>query len=169
MRAIAETAVAHKAQTADRVRILHVVHGLPRGGLENGVVNLVNHLPPLQFQQAVCCLDRRGEMADRLDPMAPVFAMRRHRHSLALPFRLARLIRRWQADIVHCRNWNAWPDTAVACLLSRRRPSLVWSFHGFPDSDDEFPPRRCIASRLLAQGTDRLFAVCKDAAVRFAK
>ncbi|MDN5871941.1 MAG: glycosyltransferase [Nitrococcus sp.] len=168
MRAVTEAAVAHDAQSAGRLRILHVVHGLSRGGLENGVVNLVNHLPALQFQQAVCCLERRGEMADRLDPMAAVFVMRWRRHSIALPVRLARLIRRWQADIVHCRNWNAWPDTAVACLLLRRRPSLVWSFHGFSDRDDEFPLRRCIASRLLAHGTDRLFAVCKDAAVRFA-
>lgn len=168
MRAFTELAAARNAQSADRLRILHVVHGLPRGGLENGVVNLVNCLSPLQFQQAVCCLDRRGEMADRLDPATPVFVMGRRRHSLALPFRLARLIGRWRADIVHCRNWNAWPDAAVACLLRGGRPALVWSFHGFPDSDDEFPLRRCVASRLLARCTDRLFAVCKDAAVRFA-
>jgi sugar transferase (PEP-CTERM/EpsH1 system associated) len=168
MRAFTELAAARNAQSADRLRILHVVHGLPRGGLENGVVNLVNRLSPLQFQQAVCCLDRRGEMADRLDPATPVFVMGRRRHSLALPFRLARLIRGWRADIVHCRNWSAWPDTAVACLLRGRHSALTWSFHGFPDRDDAFPLRRCVASRLLARCTDRLFAVCKDSAVRFA-
>lgn len=169
MSAVSGLAVARNAQCADRLRILHVVHGLPRGGLENGVVNLVNRLSPLQFQQAVCCLDRRGEMAERLDPATPVFVMGRRQHSVALPFRLARLIRGWQADIVHCRNWNAWPDTALACLLPGGHSSLTWSFHGFPDSDDEFPLRRCVASRLLARCTDRLFAVCKDAAVRFAE
>lgn len=168
MRTTIGPAVVHNARSVDRLRILHVVHGLPRGGLENGVVNLVNRLPPLRFQQAVCCLDRRGEMADRLDPTTPVFVMGRRRHSVTLPFRLAWLIRRWRADIVHCRNWNAWPDTVMACLLQGKHSSLTWSFHGFPDGD-EFPLRRCIASRLLARGTGRLFAVCKDAAVRFAE
>lgn len=151
-----------------RLRILHVVHGLPRGGLENGVVNLVNHLSSLEFQQAVCCLDRGGEMADRLDPATPVFVMGRRRHSLVSPFRLARLIRRWRADIIHCRNWSTWPDAAMACLLGGGRSSLIWSFHGFADVD-AFPLRRCIASRLLARCTGRLFAVCKDSAVRFAE
>ena len=50
------------------VRVLQVVHGLPRGGLENGVVNLLNGLPRTEFQQRVACLDNRGDMADRVSP-----------------------------------------------------------------------------------------------------
>lgn len=157
-----------KSTMGQPLRILHVVHGLPHGGLENGVVNLANRLPPVEFTQAICCLDNRGSMADRVSGEVPIFVMNRRRHDLALPFRLAALIERWQPDLVHCRNWNAWPDTVAAHALARgRRRRLVWSFHGFADGD-RFPRRRSLASRLLAWGTDRLFAVCRHSAGIFA-
>lgn len=149
------------------MRILHVVHGLARGGLENGVVNLLNGLPPGEFEQAVCCLDTRGEMADRVRGDVPIFVLDRGRHDLRLPLRLKRLIADWRPDVVHCRNWNSWLDTVAAHQLAPGRRKLVWSFHGFADRDD-FPTRRQVISRMLARRTDRLAAVCHDAASRFA-
>jgi sugar transferase (PEP-CTERM/EpsH1 system associated) len=149
------------------VRILQVVHGLPRGGLENGVINLLNGLPRPQFQQTVVCLDRRGEMADRVSPQVPIHVLDRRRHDLALPVRLARIIRSTRPHVVHCRNWNTWADTLLAHRLAACRSTLVWSFHGFADGH-WFPQRRRLASRALAFGTDQLFAVCRDAARRFA-
>jgi UDP-glucose 4-epimerase len=58
---------------------------LPRGGLENGVVNLLNGLPSADFEQAVCCLDQRGEMADRVVRTVPIDVLDRVRHDLGLP------------------------------------------------------------------------------------
>ncbi len=149
------------------IKILHVIHGLQRGGLENGVVNLLNHLPADQFEQAVCCLDQRGEMADRIQREVPIVVLDRGRHDLRVPLRLARLLRELRPDIIHCRNWNAWPDTVAAHWLSGRRATLVWSFHGFTDRD-WLPLRRRLASRVLARATNHLFAVCHDAARRYA-
>jgi len=149
------------------LRILQVVHGLPRGGLENGVINLLNGLSRADFEQAVCCLDQRGEMADRIVRHVPIDVLGRGRHDLGLPSRLARVMRERQPDLIHCRNWNTWPDTVMAHRLSGGKGMLIWSFHGFADGH-WFPGRRKVASRLLSLGTDRLFAVCRDAAERFA-
>lgn len=152
------------------MRVLQVVHGLPRGGLERGVVNLVNGLPYPALEQAVVCLDHRGAMADLVAPRVPVFTLDRRRHDLKLPFRLARVISAWRPDIVHCRNWNAWADTVAARQIARlggHRPVLVWSFHGFADGD-AMPARRRWAARLLASATHELAAVCEDSARRFA-
>ncbi|MGB5832816.1 MAG: glycosyltransferase [Thiohalocapsa sp.] len=149
------------------LRILQVVHGLPRGGLENGVVNLLNGLPEADFEQSLCCLDERGEMADRVIREIPIDVLGRGRHDLGLPRRLARVIRQRRPHLIHCRNWNTWPDTVLAHRLSGGAGTLVWSFHGFADGH-WFPARRKVASRLLSLATDRLFAVCRDAAVRFA-
>ncbi|MCG6940282.1 MAG: glycosyltransferase [Thiohalocapsa sp.] len=149
------------------VRVLQVVHGLPRGGLENGVVNLLNGLPRTEFQQRVACLDNRGDMADRVSPQVPIDVLDRRRHDLGLPLRLARLIRDFRPHVVHCRNWNTWADTVLAHRLARCHGTLVWSFHGFADGH-WFPRRRRLASRALSLATDRLFAVCRDAAERFA-
>lgn len=150
------------------MRVLHVIHGLSRGGLENGVVNLVNHLSQQEFQQAVCCLDWRGEMADRIKPSVEIFELNRQSHDFSLPFRLAGLIKKWRPDVVHCRNWNAWLDAAFANVLAGGRPTLLWSFHGFADGN-AFPLRRRLASRVLATITDRMFAVCRDSAGRYAQ
>lgn len=150
------------------MKILHVVHGLARGGLENGVVNLLNGLPADEFTQAVCCLDVRGEMAERVRREVPIHFLARQRNDLKLPWRLKQVIDDWQPDVVHCRNWNTWLDAyAGHRLAGGGRRKLVWSFHGFADRD-EFPWRRRAASRLLAGRTDRLAAVCQDAAKRFA-
>jgi sugar transferase (PEP-CTERM/EpsH1 system associated) len=149
------------------VRVLQVVHGLPRGGLENGVVNLLNGLPAAEFEQRVACLDNRGEMAARVVSRVPIDVLDRRRHDVALPLRLARVIRDMRPHVVHCRNWNTWADTVLAHRLAGRQGSLVWSFHGFADGH-WFPARRRIASRALSLATDHLFAVCRDAATRFA-
>ncbi len=153
------------------MRVLHVVHGLPRGGLERGVVNLTNHLPTEEFVQAVCCLDQRGELADQASTNTDIFELHRGRHDVKLPFRLAQLICQWRPEIVHCRNWNAWLDTVLAVWLARLggapRLRLVWSFHGFAEGQ-ELPPRRRLISRLLNPVTDQLLAVCHDSATRYA-
>ena len=36
--------------------IVHVIHQLDVGGLENGLVNLINHLPPERYRHAIICL-----------------------------------------------------------------------------------------------------------------
>ncbi len=151
---------------ARRIRILHVIHGLSHGGLENGIVNLANHLPSSEFSQGICCLDERGAMAERLPAHVPVWVMGRKRHDIGLWFRLARLIREWRPDIIHCRNWNSWLDAVAARILSGLDCRLVWSFHGFA-THDGFPMRRRAASRLLAGLSDQLAAVCQDTAQHF--
>lgn len=150
------------------VKVLHVVHGLSRGGLENGVVNLLNRLPPEEIAQAVCCLDVRGEMADRILHDVPVHVLDRGRHDFSIPLKLAGLLRDWRPDVVHCRNWNTWLDAVAGHRLAGRQGMLIWSFHGFADGH-WFPYRRRLASRLLARLTDRLFAVCRDSAERFSR
>jgi sugar transferase (PEP-CTERM/EpsH1 system associated) len=158
---------AGSADSGKPLRVLHVVHGLARGGLENGVVNLLNGLPAAEFQQQVACLDSRGDMADRVAPHVPIDVLDRGRHDIALPLRLARVIRGMRPHVVHCRNWNTWADAVLAHRLAGRQGALVWSFHGFADGH-WFPARRRIASRALSLATDHLFAVCRDAASRFA-
>lgn len=148
-------------------RVLHVIHGLRRGGLENGVINLLNRLPD-DIVQGVVCLDVRGEMADRIDRPVDIWVLDRGRHDLKVPIRLAGIIRDWKPDVIHARNWNAWADALAGHVLAGRSGKLVWSFHGFPDGQEAMPAKRRWASRQLARFTHGLFAVCRDAAERYA-
>lgn len=138
------------------VHVCHVVLSLEPGGLENGVVNVVNGLNPGEFRSSVCCLQRSGEFAGRLRPQVPVSVMGlRPGNDPVLPLRLARLLRKARVDIVHTRNAEPFFYGYVAARLARV-PVVVHSEHGrtFPEQ-----PLRAMIQRLLLRGVDAAFAV----------
>ena len=47
------------------VRIMHVLHAFSAGGLENGIVNIING-SPAHFEHELCLLSRSGELIERL-------------------------------------------------------------------------------------------------------
>ncbi len=56
------------------IRVLHVVLSLGTGGLENGIVNIINRSDPNKFKIDVICLREQGELGDRIDnPNTEVF------------------------------------------------------------------------------------------------
>jgi len=51
-----------------------------------------------------------------------------------LPLHLAELLRQLRPDVIHARNWGAWPDIVIASLLVQPAAPLIWSFHGLDDA-----------------------------------
>ena len=47
--------------------IVHVIHHLGTGGLENGLVNLINHIPPERYRHAIVCLKGYSEFRQRIN------------------------------------------------------------------------------------------------------
>jgi sugar transferase (PEP-CTERM/EpsH1 system associated) len=138
------------------VHVCHLVLSLEPGGLENGVVNVVNGLNPGEFRSSVCCLQRSGEFAARLRQDVPVSVMGlQPGNDPVLPLRLAKLLRRTRVDIVHTRNAEPFFYGYLAARLARI-PVVVHSEHGrtFPEQ-----PLRAMIQRLLLRGVDAAFAV----------
>jgi sugar transferase (PEP-CTERM/EpsH1 system associated) len=139
------------------LHIAHVLLSLQPGGLENGVVNVVNGLDPAQFRSSLCCLQQAGEFATRIrDRSVRIEAMGlKPGNDLRLPFRLARLFRQWKVDIVHTRNAEAFFYGVLGARLAGV-PAVIHSEHGrtFPES-----PRRALLQRLLWGRADFKFAV----------
>ena len=48
------------------IRILHVLDTLETGGLENGVVRLIQRMNQERFEHIVCVIRRLGPLVDRL-------------------------------------------------------------------------------------------------------
>ena len=46
--------------------VLHVIHHLHTGGLENGLVNLINRMPPSAFRHAIACVEDYSSFRERL-------------------------------------------------------------------------------------------------------
>src|SRR5262245_52287592 len=54
------------APSNQRIKIIHVLHSFDIGGLENGVVNLINFLDWERYSHVLCCLTTAGRMVQRL-------------------------------------------------------------------------------------------------------
>jgi glycosyltransferase involved in cell wall biosynthesis len=115
------------------MRILHIVNSFDIGGMENGVVNLVNYSDSQKFSHAVCALRGVGRSGGLIEPgKATFFSLTGetffHRRTVFLDIR--KVIQDFNPDIIHIRHWGPLWDTVIAHSLTRRRARLVFSYHG---------------------------------------
>lgn len=146
-----------------RPSIVHVVHSLAIGGLENGLVNLIN-TSSAEFRHVIVCLTTDGPLRSRLRPGVEVVAIgKRAGHDLPAFLRLIRLLRRLRPAIVHSRNWAAF-DAVLAARLAGV-PVVVHGEHGRDITDPEGRNvRRNRIRRLLAPLVTRFVPVSGDLA-----
>ena len=142
------------------IRILHVVDHLGKGGLENGLVNLIEHLDPARFEHVVYAIRKLGPNADRL-AKSRVQVLCQGKQDSDSRFQVGNLagaIRQVQPDIVHSRNWAA----VEAVLAGRwvRFCKVVHSEHGLEAGVNAPEPKRRIWFRRLAYHlADRVLSV----------
>ncbi len=90
-----------------RPLIAHVIYRLAVGGLENGLVNLINRTP--QYRHAIVCMTDYTDFSRRIehDAVSLHALHKREGHDLAVYWRLWRLLRALRPDILHTRNMSA--------------------------------------------------------------
>lgn len=118
-----------------RPLIAHVLFRLQVGGLENGVVNLVNQMPADRYRHAIVCLSEATDFRDRIErPDVAVFEMhKRPGQDFGAWQRLYRLFRELRPRIVHTRNIGCLEAQIPAALA--RVPCRVHGEHGWDVSD----------------------------------
>ncbi|MCP5195977.1 MAG: TIGR03088 family PEP-CTERM/XrtA system glycosyltransferase [Gammaproteobacteria bacterium] len=112
--------------------IAHVIHRLDYGGLENGLVNLINRIPSDRYRHAIICLtDYNREFRRRIQqPGVEVFALgKRKGHDFALYGRCWSWLRQLRPAIVHTRNLAALEMQFPAWLAGV--PARVHGEHGW--------------------------------------
>ena len=132
---------------------------LEPGGLENGVVNVVNGLNQAEFCSTICCLQRTGEFAARIRPSVKISAMGlQPGNDVRLPIRMSRLFRTWKVNVVHTRNAEAFFYGWLAARLSGVS-AVIHSEHGrtFPEK-----ALRAMVQRLMLRNVDAAFAVSEQ-------
>lgn len=100
-----------------RPLVLHVLYRFDMGGLENGVVNLINRMPGDQFRHAILAIDKVVDtFAARLkrDDVRMFDLNKAPGHALRLYPRIWRLLRELQPAIVHTRNLAALETQLLA-------------------------------------------------------
>ena len=107
--AMAARAAKDKAANDARPLIAHVVYRFAVGGLENGVVNLINRLPSDAYRHVVISLTEVTDFRQRVtrDDVAFIALDKPPGHALWIYPRLYRLFRELRPAIVHSRNLAA--------------------------------------------------------------
>jgi sugar transferase (PEP-CTERM/EpsH1 system associated) len=154
--------VPEELLTPAPLRLMHVVDILAFGGMEYGVIRLVNRLDPDRFAPMICCLSFKTEEAGRrVDAHVPVFALgKAPGRDLGIIFKLAALLRRQRVDVVHSHNWRTFLYTWAAAALARV-PVVIHGEHG-REARDALPRRRRLLSRWLAYRVTRLATVSES-------
>jgi sugar transferase (PEP-CTERM/EpsH1 system associated) len=102
--------------------IVHVIYHLGVGGLENGLVNLINHIPPDRYRHAIVCLKGYSDFRRRIarENVEIVALHKREGHDLAVYFNLFKTLKRLKPDIVHTRNLGTMEGQIIAALAGAR-------------------------------------------------
>ena len=112
--------------SAEPIVIVHVIHHLVIGGMENGLVNLVNRLDQDRYRHIIICVEDFSEFRDRITADVRVIPMFRSRSGVwPLRRRLYRLFREIRPDIVHTRNMSA-----LDAIIPARLAGVKYCIHG---------------------------------------
>lgn len=118
--------------------IVHVVYRFGVGGLENGIVNLVNRMPASRWRHAILALTEVvGEFADRIQrhDVRYVELDKRPGHLVRDYPRLYRMFRDLKPAVVHTRNLAALE--AVVPARAAGVPVRIHGEHGWDMNDPE--------------------------------
>lgn len=106
-----------------RPLVVHVIFALGTGGMENGLVNLINHMPRDRYRHAIVCLTSATDFADRLiGDDVPVYELHKPPgNSIKVLLELLTLLRRLKPAIVHTRNTAALECQVLGLFLPRAK------------------------------------------------
>lgn len=151
-------------ESADtRPLIAHVIFRLDIGGLENGLVNLINGLPHHRFRHAIVCIDEHTDFANRIevDGVEIVAIHKQPGTDVSALWRLYRAFRRLRPAIVHTRNLAALDALLPARLAGVRR--RIHGEHGWDVNDLGGHNRKLrLLRRLHAPLVSRYVALSED-------
>ena len=151
------------AETDPRPLIAHVMYRFDIGGLENGVVNLINHMPGDAFRHVVISLTEITDFRKRIarDDVEFIALAKPAGHVLWIYPQLFRLFRRLRPAIVHSRNLAAMEVVVPALLASV--PVRIHSEHGRDVDDlDGSSKKHQWLRRIYAPFVTQFIALSKD-------
>ena len=143
--------------------IVHLIHQLSVGGLENGLVNLINHMPPERYRHVIICLKNASEFHTRIKtPGVEIISLnKREGKDWGHYGRLYRTLKRLQPSLIHTRNLATLEGQLLAAAAGVRL--RVHGEHGRDMSDLDGKNRKYrLLRQLLRPLVGHFIAVSKD-------
>jgi len=165
-KSVADEARLERPPLGDRAPlVVHVIHRLAVGGMENGLVNLINNMPPERYRHAVVSLTDTTEFSRRIRRSdVPIVALhKRAGNDLTTHARLWNLLREWRPSIVHTRNFPTLEYLFLAAVAGV--PGRIHGEHGRDMYDlDGRKARYVLFRRTMKPFVHRYIAVSVDLA-----
>jgi len=155
--------VAQEMTRVEKLRVMHVVNYLRRGGMEFNILKVIEKLGAANFDHRFCTTRRYDDdfvrlygLQNRLDVAAG------SAEGLQFPlFRLMKIFRRYRPHIVHTHNWGALEAVPAARLAGVR--TIIHSEHGYEvETLGGAPMRQRLFRKWAYSMTDAMFAVSRD-------
>ena len=98
--------------------IAHIIFRLAVGGLENGLVNLINHIPEWRYRHLIISLTDVTSFKDRiqLSNVRIISLDKKEGYDFLIFFKLFRVLFKYKPDIVHTRNISTLECQVIAFL-----------------------------------------------------
>jgi sugar transferase (PEP-CTERM/EpsH1 system associated) len=142
---------------------MHVIYRLAMGGLENGLVNLINRMPSGRYRHVIVCLTDFTDFRERIcSPAVTVLALHKQPGiDWSAYGKLWKIIRDMKPTIVHTRNLPTLEMAALAALA--RVPYRIHGEHG-RDLHDAYGNNRkfLIFRKILDIAVHHYVAVSRD-------
>jgi len=145
------------------IKVTQIIHSLNPGGLENGIINLVNNMDDFKFENTICCLTQGGDFEKRLNKNIKVSKMfKKPGNDYQLYIKLIKYLKEIKPTIVHTRNW-AGMDGIIAAKMARV-PIIIHGEHGFEITDltGQNKKRKFIRKLVLSTIVDKIVTVSKN-------
>lgn len=141
------------------IKILHLVLSMDTGGLENGVVNIINGLDETKFTSVLCCIKHGGDLISRINKDIKVIELNHYSGIEYQPLKeLKRVISEESIDIVHTRNHKPFLFGFIAAKILSRT-ALVHSEHG---KDYPFNIIKMFIQKMCTYFTNEVVALTRD-------
>lgn len=147
----------------NRILIVHIVHRLAIGGLENGIVNLVNRMAGDKYRHVIISLTGISDIVQRIRNKEVVCHALGKKEGIdpMVHFRLWRILVKIKPDIVHTRNLGTL-DCQLAAFLALV-PQRIHGEHGRDLNDIEGrEPKYVFLRRVFRPMVKRYVALSQD-------
>jgi len=118
------------------IHIVHFVHSFATGGLENGVVNIINNLPEAEYKHTIICITNHDEIFFQRITTRNISIIDLNKpqgKGVLWLFHCWQLLRQLKPDVCHTRNLSALEAQLPSFLA--RVPFRIHGEHGWDVSD----------------------------------
>ncbi|MEP4889836.1 MAG: TIGR03088 family PEP-CTERM/XrtA system glycosyltransferase [Aliiglaciecola sp.] len=119
-----------------KTHIMHIIYRFDTGGLENGVVNLINRLDSQKYQHTIVTLKGYSELfCQRIETQNVQFfdLAKKDGNDISIFFKLRKLLKQLKPDILHTRNTATIENQLVGWWC--RVPYRIHGEHGWDVND----------------------------------